>query len=144
MGLEADYPAVRINDPTSTVAVWNGAHRIIGTLGPDDHYHSAAANVTCTLHRWNGVWYKLLNASAWDPSSPSAYVSAARTHVMPGGPAGYVLGPCQNNTDQPGRSWVVIITAVLASLAVLLAAVRLRRRRPVPPAPPRDELPGLE
>lgn len=148
MGLDANYPAVRINDPVSTVAVWNGAHTIIGSLGPDDHYHSAAANVTCTIQRWNGRWYKLLNSSAWDIPSASAYVSAARTHLMSGGPDGYLLGPCENNTDQPGRSllWLrlVMSAAALALIRRLLGTGRRRLGRKAAPSPGGTDIPGLE
>ena len=113
MGLDTNYPAVEINNE-STVPVWNGLHTIIGWMGPSP-YLPAHANVTCKLKRWNGGWYKLMNASDWDIPSASAYVSAARTHLFYAGPQGYVLGPCDNNTDQPGRSclWFLLNAAAL-------------------------------
>lgn len=147
MGLDPDYPAVRINDPAASVPVWNGHHTVIGHLGPADNYHSAAANVTCTIHRWNGGWYKLLNASAWEIPSAAAYVSTGSTHVMEGSPKGYVLGPCPDNTDQPGRSWLWLILAA-SVLGLLAAAWRVRRvelpPKPGPPGPPREDVRGLE
>lgn len=102
MGLDPGYPAVRINDPAAVVPVWNGSHTVIGQLGPDDHYHSAAANITCTIQRFNGGWYKFLY-SAWGNPSSGAYVSTRSTTVMFGGPKNYELGPCLDNNDQPGR-----------------------------------------
>jgi hypothetical protein len=94
--------------------------------------------VTCTLKRCNGCWYKLLNASDWDIPSAGAYVSAARTHLFYSGPQGYALGPCENNTDQPGRSplWLVVDAAVLALLIGVWRTVRARK------APRRRSLDG--
>jgi MYXO-CTERM domain-containing protein len=149
MGLDASYPAVRINDPTASVPVWNGNRSIIGHLGPDDYYHSAAASVTCTLPRLNGLWYKLLNSTDWDVPATSAYVSAALTHLMYPGPQGYVLGTCPNNHDRPGRPpcWVWLIIAV-----AVIGVLRRRRRRQVVRATrslgvhdrPKPDLPGLD
>ena len=115
MGLDASYPAVRINDPAATVPVWNGNRMIIGHLGPDDNYHSAAANITCTLPRLNGLWYKLLNSTDWDIPATSAYVSATLTHLMYPGPPGYVLSNCPNNRDRPGRLpwWLCLLVALV-------------------------------
>ena len=151
MGLDAGYPAVRINDPAATVPVWNGSRMIIGYLGPDDYYHSAAANITCTLPRLNGLWYKLLNSTDWDVPAPSAYVSAALTHLMYPGPPGYVLANCPNNHDRPGRPpwWLWAIFVVV--LAVLVRRLRRRRirRSAVPPTDhgrdrAKPDLPGLQ
>ena len=136
MGLDANYPAVEINNE-SIVPVWNGVHTIIGWMGPSP-YMSAHANVTCTLKRWNGRWYKLLNASGWDIPSASAYVSAARTHLSYGSPQGYVLGPCENNTDQPGRS----LLSFIVDVAALVLLVALWRRVRALKAPNRALLEG--
>ncbi|HET9648056.1 MAG TPA: hypothetical protein VFP34_07470 [Microlunatus sp.] len=152
MGLDASYPAVRINDPTAVVPVWNGNRTIIGHLGPDDYYHSAAANITCTLPRLNGLWYKLLNSTDWDVPASSAYVSAALTHLMYPGPPRYVLSNCPNNHDRPGRlpRWLCLLVAV-ALVAVLHRIRRRRIRRWTQPAGPpggpgdlpKRDVPGL-
>ena len=143
MGLVTNYPAVRIDDPASSVAVWDGAHRFLGALGPADT-RSTAVNITCTLDRWNGRWYKLWNSSAWGASS--AYVSAARTHLIGENPPGYVLGPSVDNTDQPGRSLsdrVLLVSAALMLVLALRRTVQVRRGRgPNPPDPAQNEVPG--
>ncbi len=129
MGLEAGIPAVRINDPKSVVQVWDGHHRVIGTLGPDDYYHSSAVNVACILTRPNGQWYKLWNAAGIDPSATSAYVSTALTHVML--PTPYEMGPCEDTGDQPGPGTSCLRrTAVGAGIggAALAGATWLWRR----------------
>lgn len=149
MGLITDYPAVRINDPTATVPIWNGAHQIVGSLGPDDYYHSAATNIDCTLTRCNGTWYRRLF-----PDPGHTYVSSALTHLMYPGPEGYVLGPCPPSSDHPGpycrpcrpcracrlcpRCWrcgLVYVGAGLAVIAVVAGLLRRRRRRAAPPDP---------
>ncbi|MGW5362547.1 hypothetical protein [Actinopolymorpha pittospori] len=61
MGLDANYPAVTMNDPNGTVTVYNQDHVPIGYLGPSP-YHSPSVNVTCRLKAWDeAYWYRLLN-----------------------------------------------------------------------------------
>ena len=100
MGLDANFPAVRISDPTSTVPVYHG-HQVIGYLGPDDAYHSAAVNVTCRIARHNGPWYQLWGPAAESFGAAPAYVSASRTYLI-NDPATNPMHDCRDNTDQPG------------------------------------------
>ena len=44
MGLDANYPAVTMNDPNGHVTVYNQDHEPIGHLGPSP-YESASVNV---------------------------------------------------------------------------------------------------
>ena len=86
MGLDANYPAVTMNDPQATVTVYNEDHVPIGHLGPS-LFESPSVNVTCRLKSWDGDWYRLLNASGWDIPATTAYVSADETHELnPGMP----------------------------------------------------------
>ena len=118
-----------------------------GHLGPDDNYHSAAANITCTLPRLNGLWYKLLNSTDWDIPATSAYVSATLTHLMYPGPPGYVLSNCPNNRDRPGRLpwWLCLLIALV--LVAVVRRIRRRIRRAGPPSArgdlPKRDVPGL-
>jgi hypothetical protein len=121
VGLDPDYPAVRINDPNSTVDVWDGHHQKIGMLGPDDIFHSSAVNVTCFLSRSNGTWYKLLNADGWDKPATSAYVSAALTQVMQ--PTPWPVPACVDNHDQPGPRGCLPRVIMAAGLFALVFAV---------------------
>ncbi|MGH1564294.1 hypothetical protein [Mumia sp. DW29H23] len=139
MGLEADYPAARVSDPADSVPIYSG-RRVIAYLGPDDHFHSAATNVTCRIHRRNGTWYKLLNPGGWDPTAATAYVSAARTFLL-NTEAPNPMHDCVGNTDQPGPPWwrdIVITTSIAGiGIAAAVAARRfLRERRPGPLPPP--------
>jgi hypothetical protein len=61
MGLDANYPAVTMNDPNGHVTVYNQDHEPIGQLGPPP-YESASVNVVCKLKGWDEIyWYRLLN-----------------------------------------------------------------------------------
>jgi hypothetical protein len=87
MGLDANYPAVTMNDPNATVTVYNQDHVSIGHLGPSP-FQSPSVNVTCRLKSWDdGYWYRLLNPDGWSFPASSAYVSADETHELnPGSP----------------------------------------------------------
>lgn len=138
MGLDADYPAARVSNPADSVPIYDG-RRVIAHLGPDDHFHSAATNVTCRISRRNGAWYRLLNPAGWDPSAVTAYVSASRTTLF-GTDAPHPMHDCVGNADQPGPPWwrdaVTTTVVVGAALAAALAAQRLVRVRPPLPSPP--------
>ena len=82
MGLDANYPAVTMNDPDGHVTVYDERHRPIGRLGPTP-YESPSVNVVCVVRAWRGQdWYRLLYAKGWDPAAVEAYVSASQTHPM--------------------------------------------------------------
>lgn len=126
MGLDANYPAVRISDPKATVPVYFG-HQIIGYLGPDDAYHSAAVNVTCRIVRCNGSWYQLWETAAEGFGANPAYVSASRTYVINDPPAN-PMHNCPDNTDHPGpRCWLLPVQLVRRNAAL---------KAPLGPQPP--------
>ena len=95
MGLDANYPAVTMNNPDGTVTVHNQDHVPIGHLGPT-RYQSPSVNVTCKLKHWDDAyWYRLLNPDGWSFPATSAYVSADETHQLnPGQP--YPIPDCAN------------------------------------------------
>ncbi|GAA2760690.1 hypothetical protein [Actinopolymorpha rutila] len=128
MGLDADYPAVTMNDPNGHVAVYNQDHVVIGTLGPSP-YESPSVNVTCRIKKWDeAYWYRLLNPNAFPLPATSAYVSADETHDLdPGQP--YPIPDC---ADSSCLSTVRRIAGpALAALAAVTGAgaVWWRRRR---------------
>jgi hypothetical protein len=95
MGLDANYPAVTMNNPQGTVTVYNEDHVPIGHLGPPP-FGPSSVNVTCRLKSWDDAyWYRLLNAQGWDLPATTAYVSADETHELnPGVP--YPIPDCVN------------------------------------------------
>lgn len=128
MGLDANFPAARISDPKSTVPVYFG-HQVIGYLGPDDAYHSAAVNVTCRIVRSNGSWYKLWEPAALGFGHQPAYVSATRTYLF-NETAPNPMHDCVDNTDQPGPlCW-------LLPVHLIRARVPRASRHPLPPDGP--------
>ncbi len=121
MGLDANYPAVTMNDPQATVTVYNEDHVPIGHLGPSP-FESPSVNVTCRLKSWDeAYWYRLLNASGWDIPATTAYVSADETHELnPGMP--YPIPDCANvgcrrKAGQAAGATVLTIGAVAAAKA---------------------------
>lgn len=123
MGLDADYPAVTMNDPNGHVTVYNEQHLPIGLLGPSP-YSSASVNVTCELVSWeNEPWYRLLNPDGWNFPATQAYVSALATHPLnPGSP--YDIPACKDLSCARAAAPVVAIGGAVAS-----AAWWSRRRR---------------
>jgi hypothetical protein len=95
MGLDANYPAVTMNNPNGSVTVYNQDHVPIGQLGPSP-FRSPSVNVTCKLKQWDDAyWYRLLNPNGWSFPASSAYVSADETHELnPGMP--YPIPECAN------------------------------------------------
>jgi hypothetical protein len=128
MGLDANYPAVTMNNPQGTVTVYNEDHVPIGFLGPSPN-HSPSVNVTCRLKSWDDAyWYRLLNADGWSFPATTAYVSADETHELnPGVP--YPIPECANvgcrrKTAQAAAAGVLALGA--------LTAVRSWRNRSTP------------
>ncbi|HSK27987.1 MAG TPA: hypothetical protein VK894_13835 [Jiangellales bacterium] len=126
MGLDANYPAVTMNNPNGTVTVYNQDHVPIGHLGPTP-FHSPSVNVTCRLKKWDDdYWYRLLNPHGWPFPATSAYVSANETHELnPGQP--YPIPECSDSGCRRQAVRGAGVGAVLAG-AVAVAA-RWRRRR---------------
>lgn len=126
MGLDANYPAVTMNDPNGFVTVYNQDHVPIGHLGPSPH-HSASVNVTCWLKKWDDAyWYRLLNPDGWSSPATSAYVSAAETHELnPGQP--YPIPDCADVGCRPKAAQAAGV-GLLAGAAAL-GVMRWRRRR---------------
>lgn len=124
MGLDANYPAVTMNNPNGSVTVYNQDHVPIGHLGPPP-YHSSSVNVTCRLKHWDDAyWYRLLNPDGWSFPATSAYVSADETHELnPGQP--YPIPDCAN-VGCLRRGAKVAGLGLLAAGAV---GVAVRRRR---------------
>jgi hypothetical protein len=111
MGLDANYPAVTMNNPNGTVTVYNQDHLPIGFLGPSPN-HSASVNVTCKLRRWeDAYWYRLLNPDGWPFPASSAYVSADETHELnPGQP--YPIPACKSCLRQVSGAGLGIVAAI--------------------------------
>ena len=126
MGLDANYPAVTMNDPNGHVTVYNQDHEPIGHLGPSP-YESASVNVVCKLKGWDDIyWYRLLNPDGWDLPAITAYVSAEETHELnPGQP--YSPPDCANvgcaRRARPVATWLGLLASGVA------AAIAWRRRR---------------
>jgi hypothetical protein len=126
MGLDANYPAVTMNDPNGHVTVYNQDHEPIGQLGPPP-YESASVNVVCKLKGWDDIcWYRLLNPDGWDLPASTAYVSAEETHELnPGQP--YSPPDCANvgcaRRARPVATWLALLASGVA------AAIAWRRRR---------------
>ena len=93
MGLDANYPAVTMNDPNGHVTVYNQDHLPIGQLGPTP-FESPSVNVTCKRKAWDDAyWYRLLNPEGWPFPADEAYVAADETHELnPGQP--YPIPEC--------------------------------------------------
>lgn len=125
MGLDANYPAVTMNDPEGTVTVYSQDHVPIGVLGPAP-YQSSSVNVTCRLKAWDDAyWYRLLNPDGWSFPASAAYVSADETHELnPGQP--YPIPECRDLGCRR-KAGQAVGAAVLAAGAV--AAVAAWRRR---------------
>jgi hypothetical protein len=129
MGLDANYPAVTMNDPNGHVTVYNQDHLPIGQLGPTP-FESPSVNVTCQLKAWeDAYWYRLLNPDGWDFPATTAYVSADETHELnPGQP--YPIPACRN-VGCRRKAGQAAAAGVLA--AGVLTAVRSWRRKPDAP-----------
>ena len=56
MGLDANYPAMRINDPAARGHGVEQDHVPIGTLGLLTGVHSAATNVKCISRAWDDAF----------------------------------------------------------------------------------------
>jgi hypothetical protein len=125
MGLDANYPAVTMNDPNGHVTVYNEDHLPIGQLGPTP-YESPSVNVTCRRKAWDDAyWYRLLNPDGWNFPATEAYVSADDTHELnPGQP--YPIPECAKGCPiKIGQAAAVGVVAVGAAAA---AAAAWRRR----------------
>jgi hypothetical protein len=121
MGLDANYPAVTMNNPQGTVTVYNQDHVPIGHLGPPP-FESASVNVVCRTKAWDDAyWYRLLSAEGWDFPATTAYVSADETHELnPGVP--YAPPDCANvgcarRSTQAAGAGLLAIGAVAAAAA---------------------------
>ena len=125
MGLDANYPAVTMNDPNGTVTVYNQDHVPIGHLGPTP-FESPSVNVTCRLKSWDDAyWYRLLNPDGWSFPASSAYVSADETHELnPGQP--YPVPDCANVGCR--RRVAQAAGLGLVAAAAVTVATRWRRR----------------
>jgi hypothetical protein len=125
MGLDANYPAVTMNDPNGTVTVYNQDHVPIGHLGPTP-FESPSVNVTCRLKSWDDAyWYRLLNPDGWSFPANSAYVPADETHQLnPGQP--YPVPDCANVGCRRRAAQGAGLGLVAA--AAVTAATRWRRR----------------
>ncbi|MGW0230359.1 hypothetical protein ACWDWO_18755 [Actinopolymorpha singaporensis] len=129
MGLDANYPAVTMNDPNGHVAVYNQDHVVIGTLGPTP-YESPSVNVTCRLKKWDDAyWYRLLNPNGWSFPATSAYVSADETHELnPGQP--YPIPECSDSSClSTARRFAGPALAALGAVTGAGALWRRRRRK---------------
>jgi hypothetical protein len=126
MGLDANYPAVTMNDPNGHVTVFNEDHLPIGQLGPPP-FESASVNVTCRRKAWEDEdWYRLLSAEGWPFPAKEAYVAAAETHELnPGQP--YPIPECASGC--PIKIGQAAGVGALAIGAVAAAAAWRRRRR---------------
>ncbi|MGW1340431.1 hypothetical protein ACWCOV_05215 [Kribbella sp. NPDC002412] len=131
MGLDANYPAVTMNDPNGHVTVYDQDHFPIGRLGPTP-YESPSVNVTCLREAWNDAyWYRLLNPDGWDYPASAAYVSADETHELnPGQP--YPIPECRS-VGCRRKAGQAAAAGVLA--AGVFTAVRSWRRRSDSPDP---------
>ncbi|MFG1816040.1 hypothetical protein ACGFIF_19920 [Kribbella sp. NPDC049174] len=125
MGLDANFPAVTMNDPNGHVTVYNQDHLPIGQLGPTP-FESPSVNVTCRRKAWeDAYWYRLLNPDGWDFPATAAYVSADETHELnPGQP--YPIPECKNLGCRR-KAGQAVAAGVLAAGAI--TAVRSWRRR---------------
>jgi hypothetical protein len=125
MGLDANYPAVTMNDPNGTVTVYNQDHVPIGHLGPTP-FESPSVNVTCRLKSWDDAyWYRLFNPDGWSFPASSAYVSADETHELnPGQP--YPVPDCANVGCRRRAAQAAGLGLVAAG--AVTAAARWRRR----------------
>ena len=124
MGLDADYPAVTMNDPNGHVTVYNQDHLPIGQLGPSP-FESPSVNVTCKRKAWEDLyWYRLLNADGWPFPANEAYVSADETHELnPGQP--YPIPECASGCPiKIGQAAAAVVT-----VGGIAAAAAWRRRR---------------
>lgn len=131
-----DYLPYAHSRSDADVAIWDGAHRIVG--------RTTGVNVSCELKRPNGAWYRIVTDADLRPEDRSGdslagtYVSAALTILEPG-PPGYVWGSCPDNTDQPGRRFLdraVAVTALSILVAAAVGAGILARGRCVLLRPP--------
>jgi hypothetical protein len=126
MGLDANYPAVTMNDPNGHVTVYNEDHLPIGQLGPTP-YESPSVNVTCRRKAWDDLyWYRLLNPEGFPFPATEAYVSADDTHELnPGQP--YAIPDCASGC--PIKIGQAVAVGALAVGGVAAAAAWRRRRR---------------
>src|SRR3954454_21839935 len=128
MGLDANYPAVTMNDPNGHVTVFNEDHLPIGQLGPPP-FESASVDVTCWRKAWEDEdWYRLLSAEGWPSPAKEAYVAVNETHELnPGQP--YPIPECA-----PGCPIKIGQAAGAGALAIgaVAAAAAWRRRRRAP------------
>ena len=117
MGLDANYPAVTMNDPNGHVTVYNQDHLPIGQLGPTP-FESPSVNVTCKRKAWDDAdWYRLLNPEGWP-------FPADETHELnPGQP--YPIPQCASGCP------IKIGQAAAGALAIgaVAAAAAWRRKR---------------
>lgn len=127
MGLDANYPAVTMNDPNGHVIVYNQDHVPIGRLGPTP-YESPSVNVVCKIEQWDDTcWYRLLSPDGWDLPATSAYVSAEETHDLnPGKP--WPIPKCANGSCRRRARSVAAWLALASGVAAAIAAWRKRRR----------------
>jgi hypothetical protein len=126
MGLDANYPAVTMNDPNGHVIVYNQDHVPIGRLGPTP-FEGPSVNVICKIRQWDYTyWYRLMNPDGWDLPATRAYVSADETHVInPGKP--WPIPECANGCRRRARP-VATSIGLAAGVVAAIAAWRRRRR----------------
>jgi hypothetical protein len=127
MGLEANYPAVTMNDPQGHVTVVDQDFNPVGTLGPSP-YESPSVNVVCRLVRPDGTyWYRLLNVSGFSTTASTGYVPAAETHELnPGQP--YPIPDCSHVGCAPKAAKALGIGIVAAGAAAAFAKRRKSAR----------------
>ncbi len=83
MGLDANYPAVEINDLSGLVPIYDGDHNPVDHLGDGE---SVRTNVTCLVRKWDNAWFY---KQAYPPANVhQAYIPADDVHVIhnPNGP----------------------------------------------------------
>ena len=125
MGLDANFPAVTMNDPQGHVTVYNQDHLPIGQLGPTP-FESPSVNVTCRLKAWeDAYWYRLLNPDGWDFPDHCLRVGRRDARTESGQP--YPIPECKNIGCRRKAGQAAAV-GVLAAGAV--TAIRSWRRRP--------------
>jgi hypothetical protein len=127
MGLDANYPAVTMNDPQGNVTVYNEDHLPIGQLGPSP-FQSPSVNVTCRLKAWDDAyWYRLLNPDGWPFPAKMAYVSADETHELnPGVP--YEIPDCASVGCRRRAGQIAAVGVLTAGAAAAIKSWRNRSR----------------